>query len=120
MMAYRTYNTYALLTTVLVLVLSVLACNGSYLTTAPTTPVATVVKPITTPRQQPTTATVTATSLHVRAAPLGLRIGYLYAGNVVTLTGVCSEDPAGWAEIEWRGGEAWVNADYISGDVCEE
>lgn len=69
------------------------------------------------------TAEVTAyQSVHVRAEPGtdALRIGYLYHGDTVTLTGTCSDDPPGWAEITFKGEPAWVNADYLSDNSCKE
>jgi hypothetical protein len=118
MTVVRVYNTPILLTTVLVLVLSVLACSGSYLTTVPTTPPEPAVKPLTTPR---TTVEVTAyEALHVRQHPTTAAavIGYLYNSDPVTLTGTCSTDPAGWAEIAWHGGTAWVKASFLSDNNC--
>jgi uncharacterized protein YraI len=44
-------------------------------------------------------------------------VGALYNGNPVKLTGNCRE---GWAEIRWKVGTAWVNADYISKNICSE
>jgi uncharacterized protein YgiM (DUF1202 family) len=58
-------------------------------------------------------------SLNIRVRP-GEReavAGYLYNGNIVTLTGRCSE---GWAQIEWQGRTAWVNAKYLSDNKCKE
>jgi hypothetical protein len=122
MTVVRTSNTYALLTTVLVLVLSVLACTLPSATTAPTTPAPTVVKAATTVPPKPkapdntlTTVQVTATTLHVRTEPMGLRIGYLYHANTVTLAGSCR---SGWAQIIWQDGTAWVRAKYLSGNIC--
>jgi hypothetical protein len=67
------------------------------------------------------TAEVTAyEALHVRKWPLGIVIGYLYHAETVTLTSKCSENPAGWAEIAWQGGTAWVAARYLSDNICEE
>lgn len=62
-----------------------------------------------------------ARSLHVRVRPgeQNAVIGYLYRSNTVTLTGVCSEDPAGWAQIAWRGSTAWVNARFLSDNNCQ-
>lgn len=57
-------------------------------------------------------------ALHVRAAP-GYQsdvIGYLYSGDSVTLTGKCQ---TGWAQIEWRGANAWVNARFLSDNKCQ-
>jgi hypothetical protein len=122
MTVVRTSNTYALLTTVLVLVLSVLACTLPSATTVPTTPAPTVVKAATTVPPKPkapdntlTTVQVTATTLHVRTEPMGLRIGYLYHANTVTLAGSCR---SGWAQIIWQDGTAWVRAKYLSGNIC--
>jgi uncharacterized protein YgiM (DUF1202 family) len=119
MTVVRAYNA-PLLTTVLVLVLSVLACSGSYLTTAPTTPPETVVKPPTTPKNTVTTVEVTAyEALHVRQHPTTAAavVGYLYNSDPVTLTGTCQ---TGWAQIRWQDGTAWVNAKYLSDNICEE
>jgi uncharacterized protein YgiM (DUF1202 family) len=63
------------------------------------------------------TVQVTADSLHVRTEPMGLRIGYLYSANTVTLTGSCRD---GWAQIEWHGKTAWVRAKYLSDNKCKE
>jgi hypothetical protein len=124
MTVVRTSNTYALLTTVLVLVLSVLACALPSATTVPTTPAPTVVKAATTVPPKPktpdntlTTVQVTATTLHVRTEPMGLRIGYLYYADAVALTNVCQN---GWAQIAWRGSVAWVRAKYLSDNKCKE
>lgn len=126
MTVVRTSNTYTLLTTVLVLVLSVLACALPSGTTAPTTPAPTVVKAVTTvppkpktPDNTPTTAKVTAQqSLHVRQQP-GIDntvVGYLYNADAVTLTDLCQD---GWAQIAWNGSTAWVNASFLSDNICQ-
>jgi hypothetical protein len=51
---------------------------------------------------------------------MGLRIGYLYNADTVTLTGSCR---SGWAQIIWHAasgsGTAWVRAKYLSGKVCQ-
>lgn len=121
MTIYRTYNTYACLTTVLVLVLSALACSLPVPTTpvkVVTTPAKTVVKPPTTPQKRDNSlTTVTADSLHVRTEPMGLRIGYLYHGDSVTLTNRCSK---GWAQIVWQDATAWVNSKYLSDNKCQQ
>jgi hypothetical protein len=67
-------------------------------------------------------ATVIASrSLHVRAEPgeRAVVVGYLYTGDPVELTGECSEDPAGWAQIEWDDGTAWVRAKFLSDNECQ-
>ena len=126
MTVVRTSNTYALLTTVLVLVLSVLACALPSGTTVPTTPAPTVVKAGTTVPPKPktpdntlTTAKVTAQqSLHVRQQP-GIDntvVGYLYNADTVTLTDLCQD---GWAQIAWNGSTAWVNAKFLSDNKCQ-
>lgn len=132
MTVYRTYNAYALLTTVLVLVLSALACTMPAPTTAggtvvktPTTPPKSVVKPLTTvgkPDNTLTTVVVTAIqSLHVRVRPGEqeplAEDGYLYNGNTVTLTNLCKN---GWAEIVWKQSVAWVNSKYLSRNDCQK
>lgn len=88
-------------------------------TPAPTSPIpATSPAPSGTPA--PITAHVIAYSLNVRQTPdeYGLVLGYLYHGNQVELTEKCTDD--GWAEIIWNGGTAWVNADYLSDNLCKE
>jgi hypothetical protein len=66
------------------------------------------------------TAEVTANeALHVRNQPLGVVIGYLYHSDTVVMTGECSTDPAGWAEIRWQDGTAWVNASFLSDNKCQ-
>ncbi|RPI95527.1 MAG: hypothetical protein EHM40_02935 [Chloroflexi bacterium] len=67
----------------------------------------------------PTVSTVTAIqSLHVRQEPNenASVIGYLYSGDNVTLTGECL---GGWAQIEWNGDVAWVNASFLSENECQ-
>ena len=74
--------------------------------------------PITTPT--PARASVTALqSLNVRqrAGEYQKVIGALYAGDLVTLTGDCSD---GWAEIIWSDSVAWVNSDYLSENRCKK
>lgn len=61
-------------------------------------------------------AVVTADSLHVRTEPMGLRIGYLYNADPVTLTGSCR---SGWAQIVWKSATAWVKASYLSENICQ-
>lgn len=73
--------------------------------------VPTVTKPL------PTVRVTAYQSLHVRTARMGTRIAYLYHGDIVTLTGTCDQ---GWAEIQWKGATAWVNADYLSPNKCSE
>lgn len=66
------------------------------------------------------TAVVTASlSLNVRQSPGEHErvIGALYNGDPVVMTGKCSD---GWAQIEWQGGKAWVNAGYLSENKCKE
>jgi uncharacterized protein YgiM (DUF1202 family) len=47
---------------------------------------------------------------------MGLRIGYLYNADAVTLTNKCSD---GWAQIKWQGATAWVRAKYLSDNKCQ-
>jgi uncharacterized protein YgiM (DUF1202 family) len=67
------------------------------------------------------TAQVTAIeALHVRVrpgeqSPLA-KPGYLYHGQTVTILD-CRD---GWAQIRWESGRAWVNADYLSDNMCKE
>jgi hypothetical protein len=124
MTVVRSSNTYAFLTTVLVLVLSMLACAVPSPTTGATTPVPTVVKVLTTPQKPPTTPVTTAKvtayrSLRVRQHPTTAAavLAYLYNSETVTLTGKCRD---GWAQIAWKGSVAWVRAKYLSDNACKE
>lgn len=77
-------------------------------------------KPVTSPTNSPKIADVTAIqSLNVRqrAGEHERVIGALYHGDQVTLTGNCAK---GWAEIVWKDGTAWVNADYLSENKCRD
>lgn len=58
-------------------------------------------------------------SLHVRerAGIDKIVIGALYHNNTVTLTGACDH---GWAEIVWKDGTAWVNANFLTKNKCSE
>ena len=58
-------------------------------------------------------------SLNVRQSPTrrSAGLGVLYSGDEVILTGRCR---AGWAEIQYTAGPAWVDARYLSGDHCKE
>ena len=88
-------------------------------TTATAEPVPTVQPTATAvPSETPERALVTAAeALNVRRTPGtdGAVIGALYAGQVVKTTGVCRD---GWAQIRWQGSRAWVNADYLTGELC--
>jgi uncharacterized protein YgiM (DUF1202 family) len=72
-----------------------------------------------TPKSSPNALVTASLSLNVRVRPgeQARVVGYLYTGNTVTLTNVCS---SGWAQIQWRGGTAWVNAKYLSDNKCKE
>jgi len=121
----------SILAAILALILASLAC-GKYVTPAPTVSPPVLDALLTAPPQATKEAIVTAIasasitpkvfrvtasrSLHVRAEPLGIVIGYLYAADTVTLTDKCSD---GWAQIEWRDGTAWVKAKYLSENSCQ-
>jgi hypothetical protein len=95
-----------------------LACAVSPVVSTPTvTPKPTQEEILALRAPTPQTAIVTADSLHVRAEPMGLRIGYLYNADAVALTGLCRD---GWAEIVWQDGTGWVNADYLSDNKCKK
>ncbi len=75
-------------------------------------------KPTATPTDTPTTATtqaaptiyyITATSLYVRSAPDGEKIGSLFQGDEVEVLGVEGD----WCRIRYDGGEAYVHKDYV-------
>lgn len=70
----------------------------------------------------PTAQVMAVKSLNVRnrAGTRERVIGALYSQDSVTLTGRCSAEPSGWAEIVWESGTAWVNADYLSENKCSE
>src|ERR1043165_9593468 len=91
------------------------------------TPTPTKVIPTKTPAlslvRNDTLAKVTVSqSLNVRQSPgkTARVIGYLYRGNQVVMTGKCSRDPKGWAEIKWKNGTAWINARFLSDNLCKE
>lgn len=107
------------------LVMTLLACNigtpGSVMTASKQPKTPTVMT--STPVPMYVSARVTAIrSLNIRKfyghdSPA---IGALYHDNTVVMTGKCSDDPAGWAEIVWKDGTAWVNADFLSKNKCSE
>jgi hypothetical protein len=106
--------------TLLFLSVSILACSLPTATVSKT-PDTVTPKPVSIDTGKAKTATVTAyDALHVRNEPMGVVIGYLYHADPVTLTGTCSTDPAGWAEIAWHGGTAWVASRYLSDNPCKE
>jgi uncharacterized protein YgiM (DUF1202 family) len=107
---------------ILILSLAVLACSFQSLSSASLEKSPTVEPSATnlpTQAEKLPTVTVSADALHVRNEPMGVVIGYLYHADSVTLTNKCSTDPAGWAEIEWQGGTAWVNSKYLSDNICQ-
>ena len=110
------------------LVLFLAACNPYVATTpravSPTSTAQATVTPtkaIGTPTPKAATAKVIASqSLHVRQgpsekSPLVSVDSYLYHGDIVTIQN-CA---AGWAQIEWQGGTAWVNAKFLSKNHCQ-
>ena len=75
-------------------------------------------KPVNTPSVTTTTAVaptaapiyyVTASSLYVRSAPDGEKIGSLFQGDVVEVLGVEGD----WCRIRYDGGEAYIHKDYV-------
>jgi len=120
------YNSRVFLTTLLVLVLSGMACVAPAWSVTPTVvaaPLAVLSTPttvVTTPQKAVITARVTAAqSLHIRQHPSDRSkvLGYFYNSDQATLTGACSH---GWAQIIWKSATAWVNADYLSDNKCKE
>lgn len=113
MTVVKAYNTRAILTTVLVLVLSVLACSQP-LPSTPTTPVTTVLTTVRVTTVTPDNtsdntpewrAVVERPVVNVRAEPDGTVISQLRAGVSVevlecTATWCRIAKPAGWV---WRG-----------------
>jgi len=113
-----------------ILSLAMLAClvpvGNSLPTKAPQTETALAISTETAtplPTQASALAIVTATrSLNVRerAGNDQRVIGVLFSGDTVQLTGVCSTDRKGWAQIKWKDGTAYVSAKYLSDNQCEE
>jgi uncharacterized protein YgiM (DUF1202 family) len=112
-------NSRVILLTTLLLLLSTLACAVQVPTTVPdNTPISTATL-LSTPTTPVTTVKVTAAqSLHVRVRPgkQSAVAGYLYHGDRVTLTGRCQ---TGWAQIFWGEGVGWVNARFLSDNICQ-
>jgi uncharacterized protein YgiM (DUF1202 family) len=74
--------------------------------------------PTLSPTLYPTHRVTAARSLNVRQTP-GTQarvIGALYTDDPVQMTGKCK---TGWAEIVWKTGRAWVNAGYLSDNLCK-
>lgn len=66
------------------------------------------------------TAIVTASeALNVRTGPAVTypTTSYLLAGWRVEIVSECV---GGWVRIEYSGMTGWVNADYLSGSICDE
>lgn len=130
-----------LLEALAILTLSALACGGQvsnaeirHFTLTPTlTPTSTITLTPTmtlTPSATPDPATSTPTplpvfevtalrSLNVRVQPGEDQavILVLDAGEDVQFTGLCD---AGWAQIALPDSLAWVNARYLSGQICDD
>ena len=103
-----------------ILVLAILSCRVSVGENPASVAIATTEESPTLISNTPARASVTAVqSLNVRqrAGEDQKVIGALYAGDDVILTGECSD---GWAEIIWAESVAWVNADFISDNLCKE
>ena len=75
-------------------------------------------KPVDTPTVTTTTTTaptaapvyyVTASSLYVRSAPDGEKIGSLFQGDVVEIIAIEGD----WCRIRYDGGEAYIHKDYV-------
>ncbi len=69
----------------------------------------TTATPTTTTVAAPPVYYVTATSLYVRSAPDGEKIGSLFQGDVVDVLGIEGD----WCRIAYNGGEAYVHKDYV-------
>lgn len=115
---------------ILALILASFAC-GQYVTPVPTaSPVPDTAVPATETQEAVFTVTASASiapeaarvtaaqSLHVRVRPGEQQavIGYLYHSDVIYLSGKCQ---TGWAQIQWRGGVAWVKASFLSENKCQ-
>lgn len=88
-------------------------------TTMPAATVTPVPSPAPSGTPEPEIVYVTAAeSLHVRVRPGEQQavIGYLYNADTVTLTDLCQD---GWAQIAWNGSTAWVNASFLSDNICQ-
>lgn len=103
----------------LILALTTLACSLSSVvggrsarTTALTTPKAVV-------RESENVSVAAVVALNVRQHPheLATVLFNVFNGDIVTVVGECTVN--GWVKIEYQGRRGWVNADYLSGSVCE-
>jgi uncharacterized protein YgiM (DUF1202 family) len=105
-----------LLTLLTLMFLTSLACSVSAHGTPAPTPNAPKALVRSTPNELVTAEVTADEALHVRKEPLGTVLGYVYHGDTVTIL-ACRD---GWAQIEWQGGTAWVNADWLSDNTCKE
>lgn len=106
-----------------IMVLSVLSC---YIQGAPTTPGNEAAGAGSSnlrtfaPRQHPSAEVTAMKALNVRQHPgeNEIILTTLLSGSVVEVTGACTE--TGWVKISFDNAFGWVNADYLSGDICDE
>lgn len=83
--------------------------------------------PTQTAEASPTSTAVVATAIVTASEALNVRTGpavtypttsfYLLAGWRVEIVSECV---GGWVRIEYSGMTGWVNADYLSGSICDE
>jgi uncharacterized protein YgiM (DUF1202 family) len=91
-------------------------------TVTPTPTTATRATPTASPAPSATSTATTARviahdALNVRQSPSekSAVLDYLYHGDTVTLTNICSD---GWAAIAWGQGTAWVKASFLTKNKC--
>ncbi len=76
-------------------------------------------QPAVLPTDQALAVVAAAEALNVRTGPAVTypTTSYLLAGWRVEIVSECV---GGWVKIEYSGMTGWVNADYLSGSICDE
>lgn len=100
----------------LILSLASLACYSSAVAENPTQTAESPSRSVT----AVATAIVTADEyLNVRTGPAVTYPPtiYLVAGSAIEIVSECTVN--GWVKIEYQDRRGWVNADYLSGSICE-
>lgn len=105
----------------LILSFASLACYSSAVANNPVAE-----NPTQTAEASSTSTAVVATAIVTASEALNVRTGpavtypttsYLLAGWRVEIVSECV---GGWVRIEYSGMTGWVNADYLSGSICDE
>ena len=75
-------------------------------------------QPAVLPTDQALAVVAAAEALNVRTGPAVSYppTSYLAAGSAVEIVSDCVN---GWVKIEYQDRRGWVNADYLSGSICE-